>query len=83
MVAAVALLPAEVAEPAAAVADEAAAVADVAAADALVPAAAASTSSDHLATSVLVLIGCAPLEVCSTIHCQMLLFDVSLMMSLT
>ena len=43
---------------------EAAAVALFAALVADVPAAAASTSSDHLAASALVLIGCEPLEVC-------------------
>ena len=61
----------------------AAAVAEFAALVADVDADAASTRSVHLALSVLVLIGCDPLEVCWTIHCQMLLLVVSLTMSLT
>ena len=78
------------AEPDAAVADEEAADALVEAADAdaaalvaLVAAAAASTSSVHLAASALVPMGCEPDDVCWTIHCQMLLLVVSLMMSRT
>lgn len=84
-----------VADVEAALAELAALVADVEAFDALVAAAdaeeaallaeveaeAASTSSVHLALSVLVLIGCEPLEVCCTKHCQMLLLLVSLTMS--
>lgn len=61
---------------AAAVADEAAAVADA-------PAAAASTRRNHLAASVLVLMGWAPDDVCCTRHCQMLLVLVSFTMSRT
>jgi hypothetical protein len=86
-----------VADVEALLADVEAALADDAAFDALVAAAeaeeaallaeveaeAASTSSVHLAASVLVLIGCEPVEVCWTIHCQMLLLVVSLTMSRT
>ena len=61
----------------------AAAEADAAALVADVDAAAASTSSVHLALSVLVLIGCEPVDVCWVIHCQMLLLVVSLTMSRT
>ena len=57
-----------VAEVAAAVAEVAAAVAEVAAAVAEVVALAASTSKAHFATSVFDEIGCAPEDVCATMH---------------
>jgi len=76
-------LAAFVAEVDALLADVAAAEADAAALVADVDAEAASTSSDHLAESVFVLIGCDPVEVCWVIHCQILLLLVSLTMSLT
>lgn len=60
-----------------------AAEADAAAAVADAPAAAASTSKKYLAASALVVSGCAPTEVCSTVTWKMLLVDVSLTMSRT
>ena len=72
-----------VAEVAAAVAEVAAAVAEVAAAVAEVAAAAASISKSHFATSVFDEIGCAPEDVCPVLQMYILLFEVSLTMSLS
>ncbi len=76
-------LDALVAEVDALLAEVDAAEADAAALVADVDAEAASTNSVHLAESVLVLIGCDPVEVCWVIHCQILLLLVSLTMSRT
>ena len=71
------------ADDALAVALLAAAVADVAAAVWLVVADAASTISDHLALSVLVVNGCDPDDVCAVIQIKMLPVEVSLTRSRT
>jgi hypothetical protein len=85
-----ALVEALLADVDAALAEEAALVALVEAALALEAAAlaeavaeAASTRSDHLAASALVVIGCAPVDVCPVKQMNMLLVEVSLMMSYT
>tara|TARA_R110000751_G_scaffold112365_1_gene211238 strand:- start:51 stop:758 length:708 start_codon:yes stop_codon:yes gene_type:complete len=76
-----ALVVAVEAEPLAPLALEAAAVALEAAAVADVVALAASTINAHLAASVLLEIGCEPLEVCTVIQIYILLLEVSLTIS--